>query len=151
MTRTGDPLFCCRIARHGGANDRVDSCRERLFAPMRLMRNPSAEMTNKAAVRLCAEAVALPGTWQFKEREGLKCEGNTFSEGEWSPERPSACIEGGWVRGVEIEPGLIAQDTADNIEKLFIKLPELYAQITSYALDVNNFRDQNLEEDGKNS
>lgn len=158
------PMFRCRVARNGGGNDRVEKLREKLFAPLRRMRDPSDEVVHKIMRRVFAEACALPGSWQFREREGLKCEGNTYgyeldAEGntvdgsalQWRPERPKACREDGWVQGVETKPNSIEPDTADNVEKVFTALPELYSQIAAFATNVSNYRQEDLEEDSKNS
>ena len=144
------PLFRCRIARNSGANDRIDKLREKLYAPFRRMRKPPEDAMLKIAMRICAEACALPGTWQFAEREGLTCEGNTFTDGVWAPEKPKACVEEGWVNGIEVTPNCIEKDSVDNVTKVFSKLPELYAQISAFAMDVDNYRVQDLEEDAKN-
>jgi hypothetical protein len=156
------PIFRCRIARNGGSNNRTEKLREKLFAPLRRMRDPSDEIVHKISMRICAEGCALPGSWQFYLREGMRFEDKTFCNGQWQRDvegslqpcdPPAACkgVEDGWIKGIEIEPDVIVPDTADNVEKVFQKLPELYSHISAFASNVNNYRDTQLEEDSKNS
>jgi hypothetical protein len=156
------PIFRCRIARNGGSNNRTDKVRERLYAPFRRMREPSDDMVHNISVRICAEAIALPESWRFRLQDGMCCGDKQYLNGCWQQEvegslqpcdPPESCsnVEEGWIRGVEIEPNVIVPNTADNVEKLFHKLPELFNLIAGYSSTVNNYRDKELENDSKNS
>jgi hypothetical protein len=145
------PVFRVRLARAGGANKKYDTVREREMAPLRRIENPSSALLQKVARRVFAEACALPGTWQFKERIGHVCQGNTLgSDLVWSPAIPGCRTSDGFLKGIETKTGEVVTDTVENVVKVLEDLPELFMALAREANSIAAFKDEDLQDDSKN-
>ncbi len=157
----GKPVFKVRLARAGGSNSRFDEVQEREMAPYRRQKKMSAQLREQIYRRVFAEACALPGTWMFKERAGMKCAGNSCdyaidesgvktNQLAWTPEVPRARLADGFVKGIEQRDGTIVPDTAETVAVVFEALPELFLMLFREATSRDAFRVEDLEEDSKN-
>lgn len=159
--RFGEVVFKVRLARAGGANTKFEQVQEREMAPLRRTKNIAPSLREKVYRRVFAEACALPGTWQFKERLGMKVGDNTCNivkdeqgvatkELKWEPETPKNRTADGFIKGIEQRNGAVVPDTVDNVAATFEQLPELFLMLFQEATSRDAFRVEEIEEDSKN-
>jgi hypothetical protein len=161
----GEPVFRVRLARAGGANKLYDQVRERVSAPYRRLQKITDEVQHKISMEVFSEAVALPDTWEIKERDGLKCAGSEYGplpkdpsdtnpnapvEYGWLPEAPKGRSKDGFIRGIEWR-GTIVPATVENVYKVMDALPDLYAMLVRESMSHAAYRKEALAEDSKNS
>lgn len=152
----GNIMFSVRLARAGGANKKFEQLHEKAMAPYRRVKKLDSSVTEAVYRKVFAEACALPGTWKFREVEGMTCEGNTCVKGEdgklsWTPNTPKARMEDGFIKGIQVRSGEVVKDTVDNVYEVFQDLPELFLMLFQEAASRDAFRYEEREEDSKNS
>lgn len=126
----GKPIFRVKIARQGGRNKLYDQVRERITSPYRRLKSLTDEMKETIALECFAEAIIVKNTWE------------TYvpgTEGE----------EGKFVPGIETVFGVMPA-TPETIVEVMRQLPDLYGVLVMEAINADNYRAVELEQDAKN-
>lgn len=118
--------FRVKLARAGGHNQKWAKVAERCARPYKTAIQ-AGTLSNEKATELMAdlyvEAVVMD--WQTKRDDE-------------------------WVDGIEGRDGELMPFTKENVKKILIDLPDLFAILQQHATDLNTFKEQQLIADAKN-
>lgn len=128
------PIFHVRLARLGGSNRKYSERINELMKPFRRMKQEDIPFKTREKLYLQAfcETVVLPNTWE-------SCSKDDEGQDKWTP-------------GIE-DPatGTLLPATAVNYQKVLEQLPELSDRLLNEATLFDNYRQEALEAESKNS